>query len=177
VAKAIVEQIADQVFTQLATVRSDFTSAFGRRELEKNAGAMRVVCVPIGAPTIMDANRPGDGMFTDVGRILYVRQFEYEWHCHGVRADGDVNDFGSTELLYLDTLRAVRFVGHAPLMFSGERWIDQELGADSLERFGSVIAFNSVIGVPIYEARGGTKALTGVPPFVTTGELNGEQET
>lgn len=174
-AKAVVEQIADQIFTQLRTVQPDVVTAFGRRALEENARHNRVVCVPLGAPIVSEEFlRPGDRMYTNVGRPLYVRQFQHEWHCHGLRADGDENDFGATELLYLDTLRAVRFVTHASCQFSEETWTDQQDQADSYERFGSVIVFKSQINVPIWDARSAQKALTGDPPFVVTKEFTND---
>lgn len=175
--KSLPEHLADLAFAALGYTHSNVTTAFGRRELETNAAPTLVVCVPIGSSIIAEADRPGDGGYTNVGRILYVRQLEMEWHCHDIAA-GDDTDFYRTELLYLDTLRAVRNVGRArqPVLFSDETWHEQKEGADSFERFGTKISFKSVIAVPIYEARGGTKTLTGVPPFVTTGQLN-DQET
>lgn len=170
-AKAVVEQLADQVFAQLLLVQPDVITAFGRRATEENAAPNRVVCVPIGAPEILGPDRPGDNRYTNFGRILYRRRFNHEWHCHAIRADGDENDFSQTELLYLDTLRSVRFIAHAGCGFSDERWEEQQEGKDSYERFGSVIIFASTIDVPIYEARSVLVPLTQTPKIETTVKL------
>lgn len=172
-AKCVAEQIADQVFTQLALVRT-VASAFGRRELEKNAAANRVVAVPLGASVIREPDQPGDKGFTDAGRQLYVREFSVEWHCHGVRNGGDSADFAVAEGIYLDTLRAIRYVAHAAVQFSDEKWQDQQEGADSFERLGSVVSFVSTFGLPIYEAAPTRVTLTADPKIETTVKLPGD---
>lgn len=170
-AKSVPEQIIDQIF---ALLPAEITKAVGRRETETNAKPHRVVAVPLGGP-IEEPDRPGDKKYTDAGRILFVRYFQIDWYCHGVRDGSDALDFARAEDVYLTVIEAVRQVCHHAVRFSDERWEEQEEGRDSFMRFGSVIRFTSTIQIPIYERRGGLRLLTADPPIVTTATLNGEE--
>lgn len=147
----------------------------GRRRLAEHAKANRVIAVMLGAPTIEQPGRIGDAKYTDKGRQVLQRQFDIEWYIHGVRSVDDT-DAKVAEDLYLAVLYAVRQEAHHGVAFSGERWLDQEDGADGLERYGSVIMFTSAICLPVYEPRGGLKQLTANPKIDTTFTLNGQQE-
>jgi hypothetical protein len=176
-AKSVPEQLADLVFADLATTHPGLTTAFGRRALEENLADNVVIAVSPGAPQIFETTQPGDTMDPTRGRRLYHRRLTIEWHCHGVRNATDT-DFAVAEMIYLDTLRAVRRVTHASINFSGERWESQQEGQDSYERRGEVISFISEIDSPIYEIRsGGIITLTATPPIATTVTLNGQEET
>ncbi len=171
-ASSIVEQIIATAFAGLTGVET----AVGRRELNRHAKAKRVVAVPMGAPEISLPDRHGDARYSDKGRILLVRHFQVDWFCHGARISGDTTDFSQAELLYLAMIVAVRQATHHSVVFSDERWIDQEENGDGLERYGSVIAFTSTIAIPIYEARGVVVTLTATPKIDTTFTLNGHEE-
>lgn len=165
---SIVEQIIAQVFGDPSLTA--VTKAVGRRETETNAGPNRIVAVPLGAPVIRQPDRPGDPKDPARGRILLVREFSIEWHCHGANSEGAV-DFTAAEDLYLLTLIAVRQALHNSVRFGDERWEDQQEGADSFERFGTVIKFTSEVHIPVYESRpvsGRITTLTATPQIVTT---------
>lgn len=174
-ASSIPEQLISQVFSLLG---DDVTTAIGRRETAVHAGPNRVVAVPLGAPSIVMASRPGDLLYVDQGRMLLERHFNIEWYCHGYRDENaDTQDFARAEALYLATLLACRQSFHHSVEFSDETWEDQQEGADGFERFGSLIRFMSTIKIPFYEPRGGIVTLTATPPIVTTFTLNETQET
>lgn len=173
---SIPEQIVAQVFSLLPVGTQ---TAVGERERETHAKPPRVVAVLRGAPVIRQPDRTGDPKFTDQGRILLVREFDILWQCHGVPASEGAVDFSVAETLYLNTIRAVRQITHNAARFSDERWIDQEEGQDSFERFGTVIEFTSMVQIPIYEPRSTLVPLTAVPKIATTMKLpdDGSGET
>lgn len=174
-ASSIPEQIIAQVFAH--PLLTGVITAVGRNAKEAHAKANRVVAVPLGSPSIDLPDRHGDAMYSDKGRILLVRKFEIEWTCHGVRAVADTADFAQAELLFLNTIIAVRSVTHHSVVFSGEEWEDQKEGAEGFDKFGSVITFTSTIAIPIHEERGVVVTLTATPKIDTTVLLNGNQET
>lgn len=173
-ASSIPEQIIATVFA--SPLLAGVTTAVGRRALEANTKSNRVVAVPLGAPEIALPDRHGDARYSDKGRILLVRKFDVEWHCHAARSSSDTADFAAAEALYLKAIVAVRQATHHSVVFSDERWIDQEENADSFERFGSAISFKSTIAIPIYEDRGVVVTLTATPKIDTTFTLNGHEE-
>lgn len=172
-AKSIPEQLADQIFALLPV---GTVTGFGRRKVNEHSKANRVIAVPLGAPAIDQPDIHGDARYTDAGRPLLLRRFDVEWWTHSVRAGADTQDFGATEALYLNLLRAIRQICHHSVVFTNERWIDQEDGADGLERYGSVIVVTSTIDLPVRELRGTIVQLTATPKIDTTFTLNDHEE-
>ncbi len=170
-AKSVPEQIADLVFAKLTGIQT----AFGRRETEAHAKPPRVVAVPLGAPVIREANRPGDAGYSNQGRILYVREFDIEWYCHARRSGSDTLDFAQAEDLLSRTVKAIRNVCHNSVRFADEDWRDQREGEDGYERDGSLIVVRSTIDLPLYEAVLERVTLTADPPIDTTVTLNGQE--
>ncbi len=170
-----VEKLIQQVFDRLP---GSVDKAIGRRETSAWATAYRVVAIPLGAPEITGADRIGDAKYVDAGRILLRRWFDIRWECHAAPTDGvddqRAPDFGPSEALYIDVLKACRFCFHNSVRFSAELWEDQQEDRDGLTRYGSVISFTSTIDIPVYEKRGGLTTLTADPPIVTTAKLNEE---
>lgn len=172
--RSVPEQIIAEVFSLLG---DNIKTAIGRRATEDFGRAKRVVAVPVGAPTIDPPDRIGDPLFTNAGRALLLRRFQIEWWCHDVPDEGDGGTFGRAEELYLATLRAVRQTTHNSVRFGNERWMDQAEGQDDFIRHGSVIVFDSVIDLPVYELRGTLVTLTANPKIATRRYLNNEEET
>lgn len=169
------EQFIDLVFARMRTSIGDFDCATGRRETGVNAGPRRVVAIPLGAPAIEMTDRIGDPKTATLeGRIILLRRFQIDFECHDVNEDGG---FSAAEELYLETLRAARAEGHQSVEFSNEVWEDQQEGADSHMRFGTVIKFTCVVSFPVYERRGALVSLTADPPIVTTVQLNEDPAT
>lgn len=166
---SIVEQIINAVFAD--PLLAGVVTATGRRETETNAAANRIVAVPLGAPEIVQPDRPGDAKDPDRGRILLVRRFQIDWYCHGAPDVEGAADFTNAENLFLKTIVAARNVLHNSVRFSDEKWDDQQEGNDSLERFGTLIIFRSTVQIPIYESRaasGQIVNLTATPQIATT---------
>jgi hypothetical protein len=164
---SVPEQLIAQVAADTALV--GVTVDVGRRATSKFAAPPRVVAIPLGAPVLRQPDRPGDAGYSDVGRILLVREFRILWECHGAPASAESPvDFTAAENLYLNVLRACRNVMHNSVEFGEEDWRDQQEGEDGFERFGNLISFVSTVYLPVYEARGPIVPLTATPPIVTT---------
>ena len=165
---SIPEQLINQVFAKLP---ADIFRAIGEREKATNAGATRVIAIPVGAPEIVMTSRPGSEQIVDpltnkrvsVRRLL-SRMFDIEFHCHGEPA------FVDAENLYLKVLVAVRNCFHHSVTFSNEQWLGQQDGEDGFTRWGTVIAFTATIDVPVYDAAQSTAV---VNTFDTTGSIPG----
>jgi hypothetical protein len=163
------EQIIAEVFAGLA---STVSKAVGERERHTHAAPPRVVAIPIGAPVIDNGRQgmspPGTAPSKSKQRHILLRRFQIDWECHGAPSGAaDVNDFAIAEALALDVMTLLRSACHPWVRFSGERWIDQQPNADGYERHGSVIAFTSVIDLPVYPAERALSFLVSQPPFDT----------
>ncbi len=166
---SIPEQLIATVFAQLP---GGTITAVGRREIYRHANKNRVVAIPLGSSVIDMADQPGDALYSDQGRCILLRRFEIEWQCHGAAADESQTDFTDAEVLYLQTLLAVRETMHNAVLFSGEQWIDQQENNDGYDKWGTVIKFTSTIDIRVYEPRGTIVTLTATPQIVTTVVLN-----
>lgn len=159
------ERIIDEVF---ATLAPDVDRYIGRRNTERNVAAPSVCAIPTGAPEIVMANLIGEQEFTREdgtkyrARRLLIRNFVIMWECHGAP------HFADAESLYEHVIRTMRNTTHYSSSFSGERWIDQQDGADSYYRHGSVIEFQSIVQIPIMSIPGG---LATAATIVTTSNL------
>ncbi len=174
---SIPEKLINQVFTVLTAADAAIVTAIGRRATETYDGAHRVVAIPTGAPEITEPDRPGDGLYTDAGRILLLRRFAVEWQCHDIPSVAttiDAPDFTNSEALYLLTVAAIRGLFHHSVHFSNERWIDQEENQDGVDRSGTVIAFTTIFDIPVYDVRLHLGPLTGTPQITTTVELGAD---
>jgi len=174
VGNSVAEQLIALVFAKLP---EGTATGVGRRALDEHGSPPRVVAIPLGAPVIRQPDRIGEIPDAGYGRILLVREFAIEWHCHGAPFDEITTpvDFVQAEDLYLDTMRAVRNITHHNTVFSDERWHDQEEGNDSHERQGTKISFMSTINLPVYAELGRRVRLTATPPIDTTVKLNDEE--
>lgn len=173
-AKSIAEQIIDAT---IATLRAGFYPSLSADTGEKffavHAGTTRVVAAPRGVPSeLRQPDRPGDGNFADVGRILLLRDFLIHWEVWD-------KSFGETEALYLEVLRTLRYQNHHSIVFSNETWDDQQEGNDGWDKHGTVISFDSFIALPVYERAPIRVALTQDPQVTTVVKLppDGSGET
>lgn len=171
--RSIPEQIIDEVF---ASLHPPIEKAIGRRETYANAGAPRVVAIPLGAPVIEQPDRHGAQHFTEHGkkiakRILLLRRFVIDWECHATSRDELTPSFGASERLYLAVLISLRRACHHSVSFSGERWVSQEDNADGFVMYGSTILFTSTIDIPVWDA---PQPLVTPAEVITTYKLNNE---
>ncbi len=173
-ADSVAEQIIAETFATLrAGLYPSLLAKIGERYLATHEGTTSIVAVPRGAPSeLRQPDRPGDGNFADVGRILLLRDFLIHWQVWDV-------SFGATEALYLEVIRTLRYQNHHSIVFSNEAWDDQQDGQDGWDKLGTVISFDSFIALPVYERAPIRVALTATPQIATTVNLpsDGSGET
>lgn len=172
-AKSVAEQIIDNAIAGLTLIYPSLSSDTGEKFTATHARPQRVVGVPRGVPgELRQPDRHGDGNFATVGRILLLRDFMIHWEVWDL-------SFGATEDLYLELLRTLRNQNHNSVTFHNETWPDQEAGQDGWDKLGTVIEFDSIVVMPVYEHAPIRVQLTHTPQITTTVKLpsDGSGET
>lgn len=139
----------------------NLSSDIGEKFFHTHDKTTRVVAAPIGTPgEFRQPDRPGDGNFANVGRILLLRDFVIKWQCWDLT-------FEATENLFLEVVRTLRKQNHHSITFSNEVWEDQQTNQDGWLKHGTVISFECSVALPIYE-RGPTRVALTATPQITT---------
>jgi hypothetical protein len=179
VADSIAETLIKAAFATLVGTQASpglyptLSHDIGERHFGVHAKTTRVVAAPRGVPSeLRQPDRPGDGNFSNAGRILLLRDFLIHWQVWDL-------SFGDTEALYLDVLRTLRNQNHHSITFSNETWDDQQEEQDGWDKLGTTISFDSFITMPVYERAPIRVALTATPQITTEVKLpaDGSGET
>lgn len=142
-----------------------------RKDLDRNQAAPKIVVVMSGGP-ITTTEKIGHGKTASDKRakIVRLRKVSFLVHLHGQNVE-------QAE----DLLHGVIRVFHNRYLTGGEfgeeTWLDQQEGADSHTKHGSMVVFPYTLTYPVYDTPKTLKVLTADPPFDHDTEWGENQES
>jgi hypothetical protein len=167
-----VEDIKTNLVADLAdpaiTVANVFTS---RRDLDKHQAAPKIVVIMMGGP-ITTTEKIGHGKVAvdKRAKVVRLRKVSFEFHLHG-------QDMEQAEDLLHGVIRVLHNRYLTGGEFGPESWTDQQEGADSHTRNGSMVMFPYVLTYPVYDTQKTLRLLTADPPFDHDAEWGENQES
>ena len=119
---------------------------WGRRNLDTNQPAPRIVLVPQGG-SIVPPDMVGGGLIDPQTRdnIVRVRVFNLYCFCWGENEE-------QTEQMEHNLIAAIeRACGPSAISFDGEEWLDQQEGKTGWSQRGQSVMFIATFKIPIYK--------------------------